>query len=70
MARNPDFNECFDINGLGVISQHDFIIIGENFTFAFGSRFDQSQIVSTKNHVLCRNGNRLAIFRSQDVVCR
>ena len=70
MARDTDFDKRFDIDCLGIIGQHDFIIIGENLTFTFGSRFDQRQIVGTKDHILCRNGNRFTIFRSQDIVCR
>ncbi len=70
VARDADFDQGFNVDDFGIVSQHDFIVIGEDLAFAFRRRFNQGQVVSTENHVLCRNSNRLAVFRSQDVVRR
>ena len=70
VARDANFDQGFNVDDFGIVSQHDFIVIGEDLAFAFRRRFNQGQVVGTENHVLCRNSNRLAVFRSQDVVRR
>ena len=70
VARDADLDQGFDVDDFGIVSEHDFIVVGENLAFALGSRFDQGQVISTEDHVLCRDGDRFAIFRSQDVMRR
>ncbi|SCJ53769.1 Uncharacterised protein [uncultured Ruminococcus sp.] len=70
VAGNADLDDRFDIDSLGIIRQHDFIVIREHLAFAQGSRFNKGQVISTKHHILRRYGNRLAVLRRQNVVCR
>src|SRR5581483_4658489 len=48
--------------------EQDFFDICERAPLTLGTRFAFGQVIKTKHHVLCRNGDRLAGRRRQDVV--
>ena len=46
VAGDADLDQGFDVDDLGIVSEHDFVVVGEDLAFALGGRFDQRQVIS------------------------
>ena len=69
-VRDTDSNFRLDVDQMTVVGHQGLFHAAVAVAFPFGARLFDGHVVSAQDHVLSRDGDRLAVFRGQDVVDR